>query len=537
MTDQQENLSVQPLPIKELIESKWYSSDLLLLKDEEPRDLASPLPGSTVPNTHHRKKMVYLQNSVSVALVLARAFVKYFDDISDRDGDCSHIIHLDDLFVTLGDFQTHVSFKNTTTAPLAICEDKYPLGKGKDSEETNRKKSARSRDKSKASVDDNLRVGFFSSFDNVGADAYEDIFHQAERERKRVIQEKRKAANARAAAIALARNKDEAGFELGLGYFSKKDDVSENLKIQDNIQSGKPQQRVPNLTDSVLTSNHKVLLGLEIFSHEALDTSKLNDSRFPLDFDMKMRVLGSLLYSLFLNGSDPPFNIVPPDILNSTFRNEENGDIAHDDERGVYRQTKASRTQEGTVLAKLLESDAFPVSICQLLSDMIDIGPGGKANDPFKSFDDVVYDLEQMRTFPYVFLQDYPNHPGRAVCSPPIFGRQYYGRGKEIAQLLEVPTRLETICELKLFQTQSISTEAFFVSGKGGSGKSHLVNKCGDFLSTQGWLVVGEKFDRGLEYNSQVSVWIHHAYIILIVTQSNNSYTLFCLKGHCMFII
>jgi len=108
-----------------------------------------------------------------------------------------------------------------------------------------------------------------------------------------------------------------------------------------------------------------------------------------------------------------------------------------------------------------------------------------------------------MRTSPYIFLHDYPIHPGRAVCSPPVFGRQYYGRRKEMAQLLEVSTRLEAICEMKLFQTQSIRTEAFFVSGKGGSGKSHLVNKCGDFLSTQGWLVVGEKFDRGLEYNSQ----------------------------------
>ncbi|KAL7469599.1 hypothetical protein ACHAXS_009844 [Conticribra weissflogii] len=131
---------------------------------------------------------------------------------------------------------------------------------------------------------------------------------------------------------------------------------------------------------------------------------------------------------------------------------------------------------------------------------MIDIGPEGKASNPFKTIDEIIQDLEEMKAQPHLFLFDRPNNAVTSSPITPVFGRQYYGRLKELTQLLAVPTRLEAT---DASQSPHERVEAVFLSGRAGSGKSHLIKKCGEFLSAQGWIVVSEKFDRGLEHKSQ----------------------------------
>lgn len=47
-------------------------------------------------------------------------------------------------------------------------------------------------------------------------------------------------------------------------------------------------------------------------------------------------------------------------------------------------------------------------------------------------------------------------------------------------------------------------TNAVFVSGLAGSGKTHLAQKVGTFLSNLGWIYAQAKFERETEHGSQV---------------------------------
>ena len=60
----------------------------------------------------------------------------------------------------------------------------------------------------------------------------------------------------------------------------------------------------------------------------------------------------------------------------------------------LLRHSKLRRNKDESLFSCLVESGHYPISICRFVSDMVDVGPNGKADAPFASFDEVIHDLE-----------------------------------------------------------------------------------------------------------------------------------------------
>mmetsp|Transcript_30851 Transcript_30851/g.66674 ORF Transcript_30851/g.66674 Transcript_30851/m.66674 type:complete len:1679 (-) Transcript_30851:132-5168(-) len=205
-----------------------------------------------------------------------------------------------------------------------------------------------------------------------------------------------------------------------------------------------------------------------------------------------MRLLGKLLYSVFSEGRPTPSDLsmmttAPPPIQES---------LADVNERSP----KISRMAEISIFSELSERDSFPVSICRLVSDMVDTRLG-VASNPFRSFDAIIQDLEQMVYDPDTFLHD-PCFP-QGVPFRPIFGEKYRGREKEIANFRKVANSIEqSLQQESPGSPNSDHINAIFVSGIAGSGKSHLVQTVEDKLGP-GWIVVKAKFERCRKHASK----------------------------------
>ncbi|KAL7546664.1 hypothetical protein ACHAWF_009998 [Thalassiosira exigua] len=151
------------------------------------------------------------------------------------------------------------------------------------------------------------------------------------------------------------------------------------------------------------------------------------------------------------------------------------------------RSSKQRQRTDRHLFDRLLES-GHPASIGRLLGDLID--GGSLSHHPITSFDDVIHELEQMRSKPHVFLFDPEDDFATSTLH---FGQRYHGRSRELNALLEIATVPQECDRL----------DAAFVSGVAGSGKTHLVSAVGNFASKLGVMVVTTKFNRGLEYQSR----------------------------------
>ena len=143
----------------------------------------------------------------------------------------------------------------------------------------------------------------------------------------------------------------------------------------------------------------------------------------------------------------------------------------------------------------------YPISICRLLSDMIDIGSDGMADSPYTTLDDVVHDLLQMSTDPELFLYN----PEEGFSSNLRFGVGCYGRESEVASILGLASKLDESNTEKDPASSSPSSsvddgmQAIFASGIAGSGKSFLAHTAAKCLEIRGrsscWIVLGAKFE------------------------------------------
>mmetsp|Transcript_5250 Transcript_5250/g.10776 ORF Transcript_5250/g.10776 Transcript_5250/m.10776 type:complete len:1536 (-) Transcript_5250:31-4638(-) len=545
------------VPMKEVLQSAWFSTDRLLLQQEDPLIDEGSLLSTSTSSTSSPDETRF-ENAVRLALLLVRSFAEYYGFGGEQgedhhDSQATNSICLDDLFVTLeglhheGDYsrdsedrkaieathndsadnycnsQNHQHDQNCKKVPamLATENTKHKMSEGA---------TTTAPYKSRSPVTDtkkpNFEMGFFSSFDDKGSNAYQDFFAKTTTESPTVVKSVRKPSPA----PAIDTNKDANGTELGLGYFSsqwnsplpvEEDKTSlMNLTRDEHKRESDDTNYIPSDdADNIQTFltlqatgrplTNKVLIGVDIISPWCIEDSEEDqNSGQTRDVSEAIQHLGCLLYSLFCHGNDPPSNYLPSSNLPPSSRVNAKGN--REDVEG--RQSKISRPSD-TILFSLLLSNALPISICHLLSDMIDIGPLGKAKNPFQSIEDVERDLEEMKSNPQLHLHN--SYSAGSFLSPPVFGREYCGRSTELARLLEIPSRIEWLRISTSIRLQCVDddsergvntaqrVEAVFVSGRGGSGKSHLVQKCGEFLSKQGWLVAGEKFQRGLEHNSQ----------------------------------
>lgn len=121
-----------------------------------------------------------------------------------------------------------------------------------------------------------------------------------------------------------------------------------------------------------------------------------------------------------------------------------------------------------SLFSNLFKTGEYPVSVCRLLSDMIDTGIGGKADTPFKTINEVTADLEQMSSHPNIFLYDADNDDGDFKV---LFGERHYGQMNEISQLLSISAGMEASSPDNL-PSASTPSEVVFIAGVAGCGKS-----------------------------------------------------------------
>ena len=209
---------------------------------------------------------------------------------------------------------------------------------------------------------------------------------------------------------------------------------------------------------------------------------------------LAIQKLGIIMYSVFCNGALPP----PHLFANSEVSSQ--GESEAGQEGDPERPPKRPRKKEDTIFSRLIEGNIFPTSICRLLSDMMDNGPGGKADSPFESFGDVVHDLQQMVWQPRIFLHSSSLPPFDTQTS--LFGQKHHGQTEAIGTLKHILLEMEHSL-ISGIKSQLSSVEAVYVSGVAGSGKTCLVQAVRKMLLTSRWTIISGKFERGRAYDSQ----------------------------------
>ncbi|KAL7535170.1 LOW QUALITY PROTEIN: hypothetical protein ACHAXR_008832 [Thalassiosira sp. AJA248-18] len=120
------------------------------------------------------------------------------------------------------------------------------------------------------------------------------------------------------------------------------------------------------------------------------------------------------------------------------------------------------------------------------------------AGSPFTTLADVVEDLEQMSAHPRIYLHDPEDE---SFSSNLRFGLGCYGRTRQVTSILKVASSLDG--NIRKTDHSSECAECMFVTGVAGSGKTFLLQSVGTYLESQGWIVLGAKFEMGLERESR----------------------------------
>ena len=207
------------------------------------------------------------------------------------------------------------------------------------------------------------------------------------------------------------------------------------------------------------------------------------------------------------------------------------GEGGKGEEYNLNQASKSRKSDNDSLFSTLLETGEYPISICRLLSDVMEEGSIDIRN-PITSLNDVIQDLEQMSNNPQTFLFDQGND---FYSSNLHLGQGYYGRVEELTTMLEISNRTPHIAvseELVQLQdgipnqiadtkvsdspwTDSLSAsrptspeiesnvDVVYVSGAAGSGKSYFVQYAGNFLTNLGWMVYRVKFRRDMEHGSR----------------------------------
>eukprot|EP00970_Alexandrium_tamarense_P019425 scaffold14018_cov200-Alexandrium_tamarense.AAC.1 len=127
-----------------------------------------------------------------------------------------------------------------------------------------------------------------------------------------------------------------------------------------------------------------------------------------------------------------------------------------------------------------------PSTVSQLIQDLIDCGWGVfRPDDAYSSLDVVIRDLELLLRYPERFL--FEAHKSSTQSGRPIavLKDKLYGREAEAAHLTEAFCRVRNSGE----------SEAFFVGGFSGSGKTSLVKSVFEGVQIREGFVVTKKFD------------------------------------------
>ena len=237
---------------------------------------------------------------------------------------------------------------------------------------------------------------------------------------------------------------------------------------------------------------------MEIRVHDKNEEKKseLLSTHDPPEISM-LQIIGKLICQIFSHQYNNKQATLPSIFKRLSIVGQSGYHQCNNGDNELEQRTKRVYKEE-SLFSELIDN-GYPVSICRLLSDMIDIGINGKADSPFTTLDDVITDLEQMATYPELFLYN----PEDSFSSNLRFGVGCYGRESQVASILGVASKLEG----NNIQGSSPpdGSEAIFISGIAGSGKSFLAHKTAECLekSSSSWIVIGAKFEMGLEHKSR----------------------------------
>jgi len=256
--------------------------------------------------------------------------------------------------------------------------------------------------------------------------------------------------------------------------------------------------------------------------------------------------LGKILFELFSQG-DPLFILDMPsvingdqedsfgDLLNCMNLGEEDGIMPSDSDdaqpatkksfQSPFHTTMTAVSPEATKAKACLEERGMPLSICRLVSDLLE-AEEGKPNQYISdtallSLEEAQIDLTQMRLHPQRFLFDLTS-PAEALNSAflfdPTVNGELYGREKELETLMDAAARVSLHLRssfsgaapnsitssgrggkpgvLQTMEGYSFVCEAIFLSGHSGVGKSSIIKNLVASCKESDWFVLSCKFDR-----------------------------------------
>ncbi|KAL3784136.1 hypothetical protein HJC23_005794 [Cyclotella cryptica] len=133
----------------------------------------------------------------------------------------------------------------------------------------------------------------------------------------------------------------------------------------------------------------------------------------------------------------------------------------------------------------------YPPSLSQLVTNLVDCGLGLREPDAYTSSDEAINDMHIMLQEPRLFLSFGPPPAVNTFMG----SEKLYGRSNEIASLTAAYSRVAT----------SGTTEAIFVGGFSGCGKTRLVHSTLESVNIAGGYTVAQKFDE-MQSSSPVTV-------------------------------
>ena len=231
-------------------------------------------------------------------------------------------------------------------------------------------------------------------------------------------------------------------------------------------------------------TQRSILLGAEIIAPASVNTPHKDEGEKEQPLQ-EIQILGKLLCSVFSLDQSHPIDLCVP---SATYLH------AVETDSQPMNPSKSLRVADQSLLSRLIETESFPMSVCRLLSDLLNVSPNGKADSPFESVEDVILDLEQMISQPLIFL-----HDPQGLSTSHLFGQVLHGRKEQIAAIINIAVKMEQPDG----EPSNSGIDAVFVSGLAGSGKSALVQTVRDHLSRSGWTAVKAKFERSTEHTSR----------------------------------
>lgn len=183
--------------------------------------------------------------------------------------------------------------------------------------------------------------------------------------------------------------------------------------------------------------------------------------------------------------------------LYELFTQEEFPDLSHGDIEPAYKKAKTAQMERGgggsivgpdsfnvhtPAISRMQQLDV-PTSICRMIQNLLESVSGG-GGDAYKTLGEICQDLHLLLFDPHRFMFDHDEARNSGDMKLLYRKDKLYGRDKE-----------ETLITDAFCRVTNGKSEAFFIGGFSGSGKSMLVDTLRVNVKNVGGYVIKQKFD------------------------------------------